>query len=72
MLLTISSGAVCFSTIPEQPNFIAWTNSFLSSDAVSTITSVLAPHRSAAVCSAVNPSMPGIRRSSSTTSASMF
>ena len=38
MLFTISSGAVCFRTIPEQPSFIAWTNSFLSSEAVRTIT----------------------------------
>ncbi len=40
MLLTIRSGAVCFSTMPLQPSFIACTNSFLSSDAVSTITRV--------------------------------
>ena len=41
MLLISSSVAVCFRTIPEVPSFMAWTNSFLSSDAVRTITRVL-------------------------------
>ena len=41
MLLISSSVAVCFRTIPEVPSFIAWTNSFLSSEAVSTMTRVL-------------------------------
>ena len=41
MLLIRSSVAVCLRTIPDVPSFIAWTNSFLSSEAVSTITRVL-------------------------------
>ena len=40
MLLTIRSGAVCFSTMPLQPSFMACTNSFLSSDAVRMMTRV--------------------------------
>ena len=71
MLLTIRSAAVCFSTMPEQPSFIACTNSFLSSDAVSTITRVFVP-RCCSVCSAANPSRFGIRRSSSTMSGSSW
>ena len=71
MLLTIRSGAVCFRTMPEQPSFIACTNSFLSSEAVSTITRVLRLDCCKA-CSAERPSRFGIRRSSSRTSGSKF
>ena len=69
MLLTIRSGAVCFKTMPEQPSFIAWTNSFLSSEAVKTMTLVFL--LSCAIAWRVDkPSRLGIRRSSSSTSGS--
>ena len=58
MLLISSSVAVCFRTIPEVPSFIACTNSFLSSEAVRTMTRVLL----LAVCSrcrVARPSKPG-------------
>ena len=69
MLLTIRSGAVCFSTIPLQPSFMACTNSFLSSEAVSTMTRVRLLVCCSA-CSADSPSRLGMRRSSSSTSGS--
>ncbi len=69
MLLISSSVAVCFRTIPEVPSFIAWTNSFLSSEAVKTMTRVLflaACNR----CNVARPSRPGIFRSSNKMSGS--
>ena len=58
MLLISSSVAVCFNTMPEVPSFIAWTNSFLSSEAVSTITRVLF-RATCRRCNVARPSRPG-------------
>src|ERR1022692_3750880 len=69
MLLINRSVALCFKTMPEVPSFMACTNSFLSSEAVSTITRVLCL-LVCSLCSVARPSRPGILRSSSRISGS--
>src|ERR1039457_7145722 len=69
MLLISRSVALCFKTMPEVPSFMACTNSFLSSEAVSTMTRVLCL-LFCSLCSVARPSRPGILRSSSRISGS--
>ena len=69
MLLINSSVAVCLSTMPEVPYFIACTYSPSSSEAVSTMILVFS-FWACTRCSRESPSTPGMRRSSSRMSGS--